>query len=195
MKKQLITIGIVQTRKLPFDFQRRFSQWGFVDIITPGKRSGKFDIVVIPDEISAYVGMNCFIRPQDTIGLPPMDNLAEYFRTNDRGLPYYAKDTTIIGIGDGAVMLWDYLKFKACVEGQSNEIKLIYDAKQSPELIWKKDDLFVQEWKHGNFIGVEDLWSSTLRTVLNEIVVKLEEDDDMIEKFFRKPMLKPIVDK
>lgn len=172
---KLLTIGVLDTVHTTPDYLRRFYSWGYPDKITPGKRNGKYEILIIPDKISAYVGLNCFGGRYEPIGLPPMDNMAELFRIHERGLDYYAENALIIGVGDGAVMLWDKLGYKASILGPQAEIKL----NKTPEIIfdkiWKGDDLFVEEWQIKNFVGVRDLWSPTLTNILKEESAKVAE--------------------
>lgn len=172
---KLLTIGVLDTTHTTPDYLRRFYSWGYPDKITPGKRSAKYDIVIIPDKISAYVALQCFNGGYEPIGLPPMDNMAELFRIHDRGLDYYAEHALIIGVGDGALMLWNKLGYKASIVGPQAEIKL----NKTPEIlfdkIWKGDELFVEEWQIKNFVGVKDLWSPTLTNILKGEAAKVAE--------------------
>lgn len=171
---KLLTIGVLDTAVTTPDYLRRFYSWGYPDKITPGKRLAKYDIVVIPDGISSYVGLQCYGGGYEPIGLAPMDNMAELFRTHERGLRYYAEHSLLIGIGDGAIMLWDFLGYKAAVIGPKAEVKLI-----KPDNVvfdhLKTDGLFVEEWQIKNFVGVPELWSQSLTNILKEEHAKVAD--------------------
>lgn len=171
---KLLTIGVLDTSVTTPDYLRRFYSWGYPEKITPGKRTAKYDIVIIPDKISTYVGLPCFAGGYEPIGLPPMDNMAELFRIHERGLNFYAANSLMIGVGDGAIMLWNYLQHKAVIVGEKAEIKLVRD-KAVLDTVWKGDDLFVEEWQTKNFVGIKDLWSPTLTNILKEEHSKITE--------------------
>lgn len=186
---KLLTIGILDTAVTTPDYLRRFYSWGYPEKITPGKRTAKYDVVIIPDKISAYVGLRCFSGGYEPIGLSPMDNMAELFRIHERGLDFYAKNSLMIGVGDGAIMLWNYLGHKAVIVGEGAEVKLVKD-KTSLDKVWKGDELFVEEWQVKNFVGVKDLWSSTLTNILKEEHSKVAEIIQEVEKDNKPPVFK-----
>jgi hypothetical protein len=174
-----LSIGILYTTATTPDYLRRCYEWGYPELLTPGKRSSKYDVVIIPDGISAYVGMQCFQGRYEPIGLRPMDNMAELFRTHERGLKYYAENSLVIGVGEGMTMLWDFLGFKAVVTGPESKIRLI---RPEDEVLvtYKSQDLFVDSWKYNNFVGVEGMWDTIFRNTMNEHANSLE---DFIQNF------------
>ena len=186
---KLLTIGVLDTAVTTPDYLRRFYSWGYPEKITPGKRTAKYDIVIIPDKISAYVGLRCFSGGYEPIGLPPMDNMAELFRIHERGLDFYANNSLMIGVGDGAIMLWNYLGYKAVIVGEGAKVKLVKD-KTNLDKVWKGDELFVEEWQVKNFVGVKNLWSSTLTNILKEEHSKIAEIIEEVEKNHKPPTFK-----
>lgn len=171
---KLLTIGVLDTAVTTPDYLRRFYSWGYPDKITPGKRLAKYDIVVIPDGISSYVGLQCYSGGYEPIGLAPMDNMAELFRTHERGLRYYAEHSLLIGVGDGAIMLWDFLGYKAAIIGPKAEVKLIKPDDVKFDHL-KTDGLFVEEWQINNFVGVPELWAQSLTKILKEEHAKVAD--------------------
>lgn len=182
-----ITIGVLDTPVTTSDYLRRFYPWGYPDKITPGKRAAKYDVIIIPDKISCNPTMACFGGSYEPIGLPPMDHMGEIFRIGERGLDYYKKNALVVGVGDGALMLWNELGYKAVVVGEKAHVKLIRDNTELDD-IWKADDLFVSEWRKGNFIGIENLWSPTLNNILRELSREIQEELQQVQESGEKTL-------
>ena len=177
---KLITIGILDTGATTDEYERRFHPWGYPDKITPGKRTAKYDLIVIPDGISCNPTMQCFRGSYEPIGLPRMDHKGEIFRVGVRGLQYYKEECLIVGVGDGATMLWNELNYRAVVVGEKAQIKFVKEGTDL-DVIWKGDDLFVEEWRKLNFVGISNLWSPNLNSLMVELSNNIKKEIDSVK--------------
>lgn len=171
MTKANIRVGIVWRNAIDSSWLRLFYSFGYPEWIEPGKATTKFDVVIIPDGGSAYVGMDCF-KPNmyKAIGLKPMDIAIEMFRTEPRGLEYYLKHgVPIVGIGEGAVMLWDKMGNKCSLRGEGENTKIEFIKHGCNGRVIKSNDIHVTEFEHENMWGVESLYSPLLRNILTDI--------------------------
>lgn len=181
--KANLKIGIVWKSGIEASWLRLFYSFGYPEFITPGKASKGFDVIIIPDGVSAYIGMNCF-KPNiyKAIGLQPLDLAVEMFRTEPRGLAFYIEHgIPIIGIGEGRVMLWDYLGNKCSLRGEkeSTIVELIKEGCNG-EII-RSNDTHVIEFQCKNLFGVESLYSPLLRNILRDIQEEVTKEIQAIK--------------
>lgn len=137
------------------------------------------DIVIIPDNIGLYPGLQAFSNAlYQGVGTKPMDSYAELFRIN--ALEHYvSKEIPIIGIGDGACMLWNYLGNKLAVIGD-DKYAMIPAKTGYPKYI--SDGTFIIEFAEDNIYGVSDLYSGTLKRILNVTVKEIIDEVVAIQK-------------
>lgn len=94
---------------------QRLSQFGQVDLILPKRRVSGYDLVVIPDKISIYPGVQALVNPITKgyyIPARPMCPYGELFRIDE----LENCKVPIMGIGDGRLMLWNMLGQKIQVQ-------------------------------------------------------------------------------
>lgn len=140
------------------------------------------DIVIIPDNIGLYPGLQAFSNaPYQGVGTKPIDPYAELFRIH--ALDHYiGKEIPIIGIGDGACMLWNYLGNKLAVLGDDTYAML---PPKTGNVKYTSDGMFVTEFGEDNIYGVTDIYSGTLKKILNITVKEIIDEVVAIEKGLR----------
>jgi hypothetical protein len=172
MKK--ISIGVVYTKTGDLDITlHKCLKWGYPQIITPGQKAN-VDVVIIPDRVGAYPGMSCFAGDPTSAAFRALNQtmcpLAETFRITTRGFNYYreVRGVPIIGIGDGQIMIWDYLGGKVGVSPfhywllshENLEINEIFQNKiGGPE-----------SFSHDGLHGVDKLDSTVFNSIMQAIV-------------------------
>jgi len=112
--------------------------------------------------------------------LPRMDHKGEIFRVGPRGLQYYKEECLIVGVGDGAAMLWNELNYRAVVVGEKAQLKFVKEGTDL-DVIWKGDDLFVEEWRKLNFVGISNLWSPNLNSLMVELSNNIKKEIDSVK--------------
>lgn len=135
------------------------------------------DIVVIPDKIGLYPGCRCFgLKTPNTI----MDNDAEVFRIYALQ-KFIERDIPIIGIGDGAAMLWNCLEQH--VEEVSKTLRLIIPVGRK-DIQFTDDGLFVTSFKHKSLYGFNTFGVNALKVIQHyNSIVNAPEEPPMGEIF------------
>lgn len=180
-----LKIGVLDTSTPNLDVKRLALSYGALTIIASEEKRGDIDVLLIPNNIGAYINMRCFLKDDSAVySIKGYCPIAERFRISDRGLDYYiSRDIPIIGIGDGMTMLWDKIGSYATIS-ETGEIILLKD--NTIANVLASDHRKVLEWNSGNFYGVVSIENKLLHNLLSEMKKALVRDLQYIEESKQK---------
>lgn len=180
-----LKIGVLDTSTPNQDVKRLALSYGALTNIASEEKRGDIDVLLIPNNIGAYINMRCFLKDNSAVySIKGYCPIAERFRISDRGLDYYiSRDIPIIGIGDGMTMLWDRINSYATIS-DTGEIILLKD--NTIANVLTSDHRRVLEWNSGNFYGVSSIENKLLHNLLSEMKKALVRDLQYIEESKQK---------
>lgn len=131
------------------------------------------DILMIPDHTGLYPGANAFSNAAYTaVGTKPMCPYAELFRI--KSLEYYInREIPVIGVGDGAAMLWNYLGHNIAV---LEDTKLGLIPPQTGKVQYKTDGVFVTSFIDDDIIGITDVFDGSIKRILGQVVKSIADE-------------------
>lgn len=158
-------------------------------LILPYNKLGGVDILIVPDQVGINPSLQC-LREGDYQAFPmgPMCPVVEWFRHR---LPeIMQKVEVIIGIGEGAVPLWDFLEGKIAITKGGRDFDLLYNPKMEVEVIGQQD-YCIRAFRRGGLIGlkaIQDGFSKILNAEKNDILVEAikaarDIEDNLGEEF------------
>jgi hypothetical protein len=140
--------------------------------LMPGARLS-VDMLIIPDGIGLYPGVEGFSK-YAAVSAKPMCQFAELFRLND--LEWYAdRDTPLLGIGDGAAMLWNFLGHSLTVvhtPEKGTYFGLNEPTHSNPE--YTNDDIFVTSFGDKNIFGTMELYTKLTRQFIHSTITDID---------------------
>lgn len=129
------------------------------------------DMIIIPDKVGFYPGMDGFIDKCLPISNYPMCPQVELWRIHD--LPVYMEvmNSTLVGIGESRTILWDAAEYgdlsfdgtEACCVNPNY-------SKKEFEVLEKNDINVIVEFERNDVVGVVNVYSKLLTKKIREVL-------------------------